>query len=66
MIGLVILYILFLSGGLIVLKDKKFSRKETAFFIGVTTLGAILWGSIIVRHPLDLNKAIALIINQFL
>ncbi len=58
-IRLAILYVLFLSVGLTVLKAKKFSGKEKAIFIGVTTIGGILWFSIIVRRPLDLNKAIA-------
>ncbi|TFE26274.1 hypothetical protein [Cohnella luojiensis] len=60
---LAILYVLFLSGGLMVMKAKKFSGKEKAIYIGITTLGGILWFSIIVRRPLDLNKAIAWMFN---
>ncbi|NHN33777.1 hypothetical protein [Paenibacillus agricola] len=41
------------------LRVYKGNKKETILFISITTLGAVLWGSIIVRHPLDLNKVIA-------
>lgn len=65
MIGLLILYTLFLIGGLMVLnRVRKLIRKELLIFIGVTTVGGVLWGSIIVHHPLDLNKLIALIIDE--
>lgn len=66
MIGMLVLYLLFLSSGLMILnRVQKLKRKEWFIFIGVTTMGGILWGSIILHHPLDLNKIIALIINQF-
>lgn len=66
MIGMLVLYTLFLSGGLMILnRVRKLNKKEWFIFIGVTTAGGVLWGSIIVHHPLDLNKIIALIINQF-
>jgi hypothetical protein len=66
MIGMLVLYTLFLSGGLMILnRVRKLNKKEWFIFIGVTTVGGILWGSIIVHNPLDLNKIIALIINQF-
>lgn len=66
MIALLGLYTLFLGGGLMLLnRVRKLNRKECLLYIGVTTVGEILWGSIIVHHPLDLNKIIALIISQF-
>ncbi|MGM0921309.1 MAG: hypothetical protein ACQEWW_08810 [Bacillota bacterium] len=66
MIAMLVLYTLFLSGGLMILnRVRKFNKKEWFIFIGVTTVGGILWGSIIVHHPLDLNKFIALIIDKF-
>jgi hypothetical protein len=66
MITMLGLYTLFLIGGLMLLnRVRKLNRKECLLFIGVTTVGGILWGSIIVHVPLDLNKIIALIINQF-
>ena len=66
MIGMLVLYILFLSGGLMILnRVRKLKRKEWFIFIGVTTVGGVLWGSIILQHPLDLNKFIAFIIEQF-
>lgn len=65
MIGMLILYTLFLIGGLMVFnRARKLIRKELLIFIGLTTVGGVLWGSIIVHHPLDLNKVIALIIDQ--
>lgn len=64
MISLIVLYVLFLSGGLIVLRKQKLKMKEQIIFIGVTTFGGILWGSIILRHQIDLNKFIALICNK--
>ncbi|MBD0383854.1 hypothetical protein [Paenibacillus sedimenti] len=65
MIGLLILYTLFLIGGLMVYnRVRKLFKKELLIFIGVTTVGGVLWGSNIVHHPLDLNKVIALIIDQ--
>ncbi|MCD9021523.1 hypothetical protein [Cohnella silvisoli] len=59
MIGLILLYVLFLIGGISLLRKNNSNNKEKALFIGITTIGAALWGSIIVRHPLDLNKTIA-------
>jgi hypothetical protein len=41
------------------LKGYKLNKKDKAFFIGVTTLGAVLWGSILANHPFDVNEAIA-------
>ncbi|MDQ0872705.1 hypothetical protein QFZ77_001364 [Paenibacillus sp. V4I3] len=65
MISMLILYTIFLIGGLMVLnRVRKLIRKELLIFIGVTTVGGVLWGSIIVHHPLDLNKVIALIIDE--
>ncbi|KRF42736.1 hypothetical protein [Paenibacillus sp. Soil787] len=65
MISMLILYTIFLIGGLMVLnRVRKLIRKELLIFIGVTTVGGVLWGSIIVHHPLDLNKIIALIMDQ--
>ncbi|MDQ0903481.1 MULTISPECIES: hypothetical protein [unclassified Paenibacillus] len=65
MISMLILYTIFLIGGLMVLnRVRKLIRKELLIFIGVTTVGGVLWGSIIVHHPLDLNKLIALIIDE--
>lgn len=34
------------------------------FFIGLTTLGTGLWVSLLLRHPFDLNKYIALILDS--
>ncbi|MGG7618976.1 hypothetical protein [Bacillus coreaensis] len=67
MIGMLVLYTLFLSGGLMILnRVRKLNKKEWFLFIGVTTVGSVLWGSIIVHHPLDLNKFIALVIEQLI
>jgi hypothetical protein len=66
MIGMIFLYILFLGGGLMTLRKRRWERKECYIYIGLTTAGAILWGSIILRLPLDLNKVIAFICDQFL
>jgi len=65
MIGLIFLYILFLGGGLMTLRKRGQGRKEYYIYIGLTTAGAVLWGSIILRRPLDLNKVIAFVCDQF-
>ena len=39
--------------------DQKGRQEGYDLFVSITTLGAVLWGSILLRHPLDANKAIA-------
>jgi uncharacterized membrane protein len=65
MIRVILLYALFLIGGMAVLIVYKSSRKDQALFICITTLGAALWGSIIMRQPLDLNRAIAWVLTRW-
>jgi hypothetical protein len=64
MIGMISMYILFLGGGLMILRKREQGRKECYIYIGLTTVGAVLWGSIILRCPLDLNKVIAYVCDQ--
>ncbi len=60
MIGLIILFVLFLSVGLLLIKrDKNGTKRELIIFTAITTIGATLWASIILQHPLDLNRVIA-------
>ncbi len=66
MIRIIITYILFIIGGLWTLKSHKLNKKDKAIFICVTTLGAALWGSIIAKHPFDVNKAIAWMLTRWL
>lgn len=65
MIGLFILYAAFMAGGLFLFNiQKKLMKKETIVYVGSTTVGAVLWGSIIMQHPLDLNEMIAWLIDR--
>ena len=56
---LILMYVIFIIGGIWLSWTKKAGKRDTTFFVSITTLGAVLWGSILLRHPLDANKAIA-------
>ncbi|MBW7455453.1 hypothetical protein ACFOLF_35010 [Paenibacillus sepulcri] len=56
---MIFLFILFLAVGMWRMWSNQSGKKDKALFVSITTLGAALWGSIIVRHPFDLNKLIA-------
>lgn len=62
MITLAVSYLVFLCGALIRLRNH-LNIKETIVVV-ITTLGGILWSSIIVQHPIDINKIIAAIIDH--
>ncbi|RED59204.1 hypothetical protein [Cohnella lupini] len=64
MTRMIIAYVLFILGGLLMLRGYRLTKKDKAIFIGITTLGAALWGSIILKHPFDVNKAIAWMLTQ--
>jgi len=63
---LILLYIFFHIGGFWILRASPSQKKEMGLFFGLTTLGAVLWGSIILRHPLDVNKAIGWMLSHWL
>jgi hypothetical protein len=63
MTWLLLLYSAFLVSGFAVMKAGKSGHKEKAFFAVITSIGCILWGSIVLRRPLDLNKAIGILID---
>ncbi|MFC4807844.1 hypothetical protein [Paenibacillus sp. GCM10023250] len=66
MIWLVLLYAVFLAAGFFGMKAIRASRKEKALFVTITTIGGILWGSLVLRRPLDVNRAIAIVIDYLL
>ncbi|SFT09786.1 hypothetical protein [Paenibacillus sp. BC26] len=63
MTWLILLYIAFLIAGFIIMKAEHIGRKEKTVFVAITTIGCILWGSVIVHRPLDLNKWIGMAID---
>ncbi|REE67628.1 hypothetical protein A8990_14255 [Paenibacillus taihuensis] len=66
MIWLILLYAAFLIAGFYILRAKNASRKEKTLFVVITTIGCVLWGSLLIRQPLDLNRAIAAAIDYLL
>ncbi|MBO7742976.1 hypothetical protein I8J29_02125 [Paenibacillus sp. MWE-103] len=66
MIWLVLLYAAFLAAGFFAMKAMRATRKEKALFVTITTIGGILWGSLLLQRPLDVNRAIATVIDYFL
>lgn len=63
MITLSMSYFVFVGAALIKLRNHS-NIKEKSLVVVITTLGAILWGSVIVQHPIDINKIIAVIIDH--
>ncbi|MZQ83244.1 hypothetical protein GQF01_14100 [Paenibacillus sp. 5J-6] len=63
---LVAVYALTIGVGYAMRKFGRYNGKETTVFLSITTIGAVLWLSIILRHPLDLNDAIGFIIERVL
>ncbi|MCA0753759.1 hypothetical protein KP806_01765 [Paenibacillus sp. N4] len=64
MIGLLGIFTLFLAMGLVIMRRQRLLSKEIWAFVTITCIGLVLWGSIILQKPLDLNKAIAGIIES--
>ncbi|MDQ0899273.1 MULTISPECIES: hypothetical protein [unclassified Paenibacillus] len=63
---LVAVYALTIGVGYVMRKFGTYNGKETTVFLSIATIGAVLWLSIILRQPLDLNDAIAFIIERVL
>jgi hypothetical protein len=63
---LVAVYALSVGVGYAMRKFGTYNGKETTVFLSITTIGAVMWLSIILRHPLDLNDAIGFIIERVL
>ncbi|MBD2870025.1 hypothetical protein [Paenibacillus arenilitoris] len=64
MIGLMTAYILFGAAGFIFLRNLRMQRREGWTFAIMTGVGFILWASIVIGRPLDLNRAIAWMIDN--
>ncbi|WP_219836966.1 hypothetical protein [Paenibacillus sp. R14(2021)] len=63
MIPLIVCYALFICGGFVLHRRKWQNTKEKVIFVATTSLGLVMWICIFVRYPLDLNKAIAVILD---
>ncbi|WP_219834003.1 hypothetical protein [Paenibacillus sp. R14(2021)] len=61
---MLIAYAAFLVIGLITMKRSKAARKEKAALFTITSIGAVLWASILLEHPLDLNRLIGWLIQM--
>jgi hypothetical protein len=66
MIGLLATFTLFSAAGFLCLRYSRFRRREVGAFAIITLIGFILWASIIIGRPLDLNQAIAWMIENTL
>ncbi|XEC93029.1 hypothetical protein AB6A23_16785 [Paenibacillus tarimensis] len=64
MIGLLGIFTIFLAAGLVIMRRQRSQSKEIWAFVTITCIGLVLWGSIVLHKPLDLNKAIAWIIDS--
>ncbi|SFD75586.1 hypothetical protein SAMN05216378_1285 [Paenibacillus catalpae] len=64
MIGLLGAFIVFLAAGFIIMRELRLHRREVWTFAIITCTGFVLWVSIEVDHPLDLNKAISWMIES--
>ncbi|TCM99314.1 hypothetical protein EV294_102610 [Paenibacillus sp. BK033] len=64
MISLMLIALLFLTGGTIIVRRLHSSRNEMWVFIVISCIGIIIWSSIILYKPLDLNKAIGWMIDS--
>ncbi|MBM7566348.1 hypothetical protein [Paenibacillus sacheonensis] len=68
MIWLLLLYAVFLVVGFLIMKSGQAGlagRKEKALFATITSIGCVLWLSLLLQRPLDLNKAIGMAIDFF-
>ncbi|BFT72850.1 hypothetical protein [Paenibacillus sp. P36] len=64
MIGLLGTFIAFSVVGFVILRYLRLQAREVWAFVIITCIGFVLWVSIIMHHPLDLNKAIAWMIDS--
>lgn len=64
MIGLLGMFLIFFAAGFVIMRYLQMQRRELWAFTFITCIGFILWLSIIVKHPLDLNKAIGWMIES--
>lgn len=64
MIGLIGTFVAFLIVGFYVLRYLQLHAREKWAFAIITCIGFVLWASIIVHYPLDLNKAIECMIDS--
>ncbi|MCM3628304.1 hypothetical protein M3194_13105 [Paenibacillus glycanilyticus] len=64
MIALVGLFIVFLAVGFIVMRRLQMHRREVWAFAVISCMGFVLWASIVIDHPLDLNTAISWMIDS--
>jgi uncharacterized membrane protein YecN with MAPEG domain len=64
MIGLVGTFTAFLVVGFIVLRYLRMHAREVWVFTIITCIGFVLWASIVLHSPLDLNRAIGWMIDS--
>ncbi|WP_028611274.1 hypothetical protein [Paenibacillus harenae] len=65
MTGLIALFVVFVAiGAFFLSKDKNGTGRDYFLFIAITLLGALLWGSLIQRRPIDINQLIGDILDR--
>lgn len=64
MIGLVGTFIAFLVMGFLILRYLRMQAREVWAFAIITCIGFVLWASIVIHSPLDLNRAIGWMIDS--
>lgn len=65
-IFLLISYVVYLAATIIIAIRLGLPRKESGINVVLTTLGCILYASILLDHPLDTNKFVGWIITSLL
>ncbi|GMK44756.1 hypothetical protein PghCCS26_18840 [Paenibacillus glycanilyticus] len=63
MIVLLLTYIAYLAISLILMKRYKADKKEKIALCTISLIGSVLWFSILLGHPLDLNALIGWLIE---
>lgn len=64
MMGLLGIFILFTAAGFIILRNLGMHAREKWTFAIITMISFLLWASIVIEHPLDLNKGIGWVIDK--
>lgn len=52
-------FAVYMAAGIALMRRKRLAGKEQRAFIVLSVIGFVLWGSIVLQVPLDLNQAIA-------
>lgn len=64
MMGLIGAFALYMAAGIALMRKKRSTGKERGAFIIISVVGFLLWGSIVLQVPLDLNLAIARMLDS--